>query len=383
MNRTVIALGVSQTLAFASTYYLPALLADPIAREFGVSPVWVFAAFTVAMLISAALGPLSGRWIDRHGGRGLLAVSSLVFAAGLLWLSAAGGLATLFMAWAVIGIGMGMGLYDAAFATIARLYGRGARAPITGVTLIAGFASTVGWPLTAWMEARYGWRITCMGWAGLHLTLGLALNWLLLPAVPDAPATAPPVPADAPGPAAESRTRTLVILAFVFGAIGFMSTSFSAHLPRVLELAGATPAGAVAAGALIGPAQVGARVIEFSLMRNVHPLHIGRVALLAHPLSAALLLMGGGSTAAAFAVIYGAGNGILTIVKGTLPLALFGHVGYGLRQGLINAPGRVIQALSPLIFGLLIEGLGLYAVLVPAVLGFAACGALLLLKPEE
>jgi MFS family permease len=390
MTTTVIALGLSQTLAFASTYYLPAILADPMAQEFGISPVWVFGAFTTAMLVSAALGPAAGRWIDAHGGRGILSVSSLVFAVGLLALSASAGRTTLFAAWIVIGLGMGIGLYDAAFATAARLYGRNARGPITGVTLIAGFASTVGWPFTAWMEAAYGWRTACIGWAALHLTLGLALHMLLVPR--DGVAATAAVLAGAsdgdapqrqspPQPQPDHR-RTLVILAGVFGMIGFMSTSLSAHLPRVLELAGASPAAAVAAGALIGPAQVGARVIEFSLLRGVHPLWIGRTALLTHPVAAALLLLGGGGYAAAFAVVYGAGNGILTIVKGTLPLALFGPHGYGRRQGLINAPGRVVQALSPLVFGLIVEGFGVGALLVPAALGVVAFAALMMLRPE-
>ena len=177
--RTVAALGAAQTLAWASTYYLPAILAAPMARELGVSVPVVFAAFSVALVVSALLGPRAGRAIDRWGGRPVLMATSLVFAAGLALLGLVQGPVGLFAAWSVLGIGMGSGLYEAAFAALVRLYGRDSRNVITGITLIAGFASTVGWPLTAWIEVTHGWRVACFAWAGLHLLVGLPLNWSL------------------------------------------------------------------------------------------------------------------------------------------------------------------------------------------------------------
>ena len=172
----VLALGSAQTLAWGSSYYLPAVLATPIARDLGVAPATVFAAFSVALLVSAALGPHAGRAIDRWGGRFVLAGTNLVFAVGLAALSLAQGPWGLFLAWAVLGIGMGSGLYEAAFAALVRLYGTGSRGAITGITLIAGFASTVGWPLSALLEAHFGWRGACLGWAALHLVVGIPLN---------------------------------------------------------------------------------------------------------------------------------------------------------------------------------------------------------------
>src|SRR5687768_3747563 len=167
MRRTsvVIGLGSAQTLAWGSTYYLPAILAAPMARDLGVSSGLVFGAFSAALVVEAMLGPLAGRRIDRFGGRDVLAVSSLVFAAGLAMLGAAQGARMLFAGWLVIGVGMTMGLYDAAFSTLAGIYGPKARGPITGITLLAGFASTICWPISAWLEAEVGWRLACFFWA--------------------------------------------------------------------------------------------------------------------------------------------------------------------------------------------------------------------------
>jgi MFS family permease len=139
----IAALGTTQTIAWASSYYLPAILAMPIARDLGLSPTSVFAALSGALIIAGLLGPRVGHAIDTFGGRGLLAISNLLFTAGLLLLSFATGWTLLIAAWIILGVGMGMGLYEAAFATLTRIYGAAARRPITGITLIAGFASTV------------------------------------------------------------------------------------------------------------------------------------------------------------------------------------------------------------------------------------------------
>ena len=157
--RTVVALGAAQTLAWGSSYYLPAMLATAMARDLGVPTPTVFAAFSSALVISAVVGPLAGRAIARRGGRAVLMFSNAVFAIGLCALGLSHDAWALFAAWAIIGIGMGSGLYDAAFATIVRLYREESRNCITGITLIAGFASTVGWPLSAWLEVRYGWEV--------------------------------------------------------------------------------------------------------------------------------------------------------------------------------------------------------------------------------
>lgn len=371
----VAALGTAQTIGWASSYYIPAVLAGPMAAAFGLSPVWVFGAFSMAMVVSALIGPWAGGRIDRLGGRGVLMLSNLVFATGLGLLAIAPAPAVLFAGWAVIGLGMGMGLYEAAFATLAGIYGKAARGPITGITLIAGFASTVGWPLSGLMLAHWGWREACLGWAVIHLCLALPLNALLPRGSTPARTPALPEP-DAPPPP----RGALALLAFVFAATWFNSTAMAAHLPGLLEAAGASTAMAIAAGALIGPAQVAARVLEFGLLRRLHPLTSARLAAAAHPVAAVCLVGFGGPAAYAFALLHGAGNGILTIAKGTLPLALFGAAGYGQRLGWLNAPARILQAAAPLIFGAALTAWGLNAVWLTAGVGLAATAALLLLR---
>ena len=175
----VLLLGTAQTLAWASTFYLPAILADRIAADLGMSSTWFFAAFSAALIVSAMVGPRAGRTVDAIGAREVLAVSNVMFAVGLVVLGFAYTQTTLWVAWLILGLGMGIGLYDTAFAALGRIYGLEARSSITGITLLAGFASTVGWPLTAWGATELGWRETCLAWAAAHIVLGLPLNLLL------------------------------------------------------------------------------------------------------------------------------------------------------------------------------------------------------------
>lgn len=374
----VFALGSAQTIAWGSSYYLPAVLATPMARDLDVSPVWIFAGFSLAMIVAAIVGPWSGRRIDRLGGRGVLIATNLVFATGLLMMAASPNIPFLFLAWAVMGLGMGMGLYESAFATLAAIYGKGARSSITGITLIAGFASTLSWPLSGFLDAQVGWRWACVIWAGCHLFIALPLN-ALLPQSQAIESVKSTLALDTPEARADNRIAT-ALLAFVFAATWFTSTAMAAHLPRLLETSGATTAIAIAAGALIGPAQVASRLAEFGLLQRYHPLVSARLAAAAHPLAAGLLLFFGGPAAFAFTLLHGAGNGVLTIAKGTLPLALFGSAGYGHRQGLLNAPARVLQAFAPLLFGFLLERYGANAIWFTLCLGVASLFALMALK---
>ncbi len=374
----IVALGTTQTLAWASSYYLPAILADPIGRDLGVSSNWIFAAFSASLVISALLGPRVGRQIDLVGGRQVLSISNLVLAAGLALLGATYSIPVLIAAWFLLGIGMGLGLYDAAFGALGRIYGEAARRPITGITLIAGFASTVGWPLTAFGLERIGWRETCFAWAAAHILIGLPINFFMLPAVAGAKAAVanaikPHIPID----------RTMVLLAFTFAAAWTVTGAMAAHMPRILEAAGATTVQAVAAGALFGPAQVVARVIEASFLSRYHPLLSTRLACLTHPIGAAILAVGGGGASSAFSIFFGLGNGILTIARGTLPLAIFGPKNYGYRLGIIGAPARMAQAAAPLAFGLLIEAMGSRVLIVSSALSLSALLALFMLRKTK
>lgn len=392
---TVTTLGITQTLAWASSYYLPAMLAASMGRDLGVSVQMVFAAFSAALVLAAFLGPLAGRCIDNYGGRPVLIATNLVFATGLAGLAMAQEIFGFFAAWLLIGAGMGAGLYEAAFSTVVRLYGHSARNAITGITLFAGFASTVGWPLSAWLGFEYGWRSACLAWAALHLFVGLPLNASLpksnVATISDeTPAPIGVQPSLAEGGSAPDTAhgsgqkltstasqQATVLLATVFAITWFISTAMAAHLPHLLQASGLTLASAVAVSALVGPAQVVARLMEFGLLRRVQPLLSAQLAALAHPVGAVFLLIFGGPAAILFTVLHGAGNGILTIAKGTLPLVIFGPQGYGLRQGLLMVPARIAQATSPYLFGLLIDEWGPSSLWVSGALGMIAFMALL------
>jgi predicted MFS family arabinose efflux permease len=373
----ILALGTTQTLAWASSYYLPAILADPIARELGVSNNWIFAAFSGALVISGLLGPRIGRQIDIVGGRQVLSISNITLAVGLAALGIAHSLPVMIAGWLMLGVGMGMGLYDAAFGALGRIYGDKARRAITGITLLAGFASTVGWPLTAWGLETIGWRNTCFAWAAAHIVIGLPLNLYFLPKVKgqktaEGPAIKPYIPID----------RTMVLLAFAFASAWAVTGAMAAHLPRILETMGATSVQAVTAGAFIGPAQLAARMVEASLLSRFHPLFSTRLACLTHPLGAAIIAVAGGGASIAFALFHGAGNGILTIARGTLPLAIFGPENYAYRLGLIGAPARVTQAMAPLAFSFLIDYLGGRVLIVSSALSLLALIALTMLPSK-
>lgn len=376
----VLALGTAQTIAWASSYYLPAILAAPLARDLGLAPTYVFGALSGALVISGLLGPRVGHAIDTFGGRSLLAISNLVFVTGLLLLSVAHGVAVLITAWIFLGIGMGMGLYEAAFATLARIYGANARRTITGITLIAGFASTLGWPLTTWLASEYGWRVACQVWAVIHIGVALPLNLSLPRAVPlDQEAR----PGTGQRPGCQSETFAMVLLAYMFAAASFVSSGVSAILPTMLVAFGATPAQALFAGALVGPAQVGARLLEAGWLGRFHPLLSARLAMLMNPIGVVALVVGGPILAPAFAVLYGAGNGIITIARGTLPLALFGPAGFGRRVGVISLPSRATGAFAPLALGLMVEHFGSSALWISALASISALLALLLLPADR
>ena len=255
----VAALGTTQTIAWASSYYMPAILGAPIAAALDLPGSVFFGLFSGALLLSAAIGPSVGHLIDHHGGRAVLAASNFAIAAGLIILAAAHGVAGHVIAWTLLGIGIGMGLYDPDFAALTWLYGREARSAITGITLIAGFASTIGWPSSALFLHEWGWRPACLIWAGLNMLLAASLNWLILPRN-GAPAA---FEAEAIEQSATQPSRaSMPILAFFFAATWFVQGAMAAHLPGLLRAAGASSSAAIAAAALVGPAQVGARMLS-------------------------------------------------------------------------------------------------------------------------
>jgi MFS family permease len=351
-------LGVGQILAWGASYYLPAVLAAPIAADTGWPATTVMAALSAGLLVSGLVSPRIGQLIERHGGRPVLALSAVLLGLGLLIQGLATSEAMLIGAWLVIGVGMGAGLYDPAFSTLTRLYGAQARSAITSLTLWGGFASTVCWPLSALLVEQVGWRGASLAYAAVMAGLILPLYWLGLPAE-DAHAA----PAASPAPVAVSaRTRRenrvfLLMLAVSFTVASVVMTVIAVHLITMLRQLGFDLATAVALGMLIGPSQVGARVLEAAFGRKVHPIWSLLVCTLAVAVGLVTLL-GSVELAALGLILYGGGNGLRSIARGTVPLAMFGREGYAVLLGWLALPVLVAQAVSPTLGDLMLRGLG-------------------------
>lgn len=349
-------LGLLQILAWGSSFYLLGVLAPAIAKNTGWPLAGVVGGLSIAFLIAGLVSPRVGRAIQTHGGRPVLAISSVVLAAGLALLAIAPVFPVYIAAWVVIGFGMGAGLYDPAFATLGRHYGPGARTMITAVTLFGGFASTVCWPLTAALLDRVGWRNACWFYVALHLLVGLPAYLLLLPKVP--PATIAAVgPAKGTMIAELSPDRHFGALLLLGGSLTIgaaMLSLVSMHLLTLLQARGYDLAAAVALGALVGPSQVAARVGELVIGRHYHPVWTMLAGALLVALGMLLLLLGWKITAIAL-IAYGAGNGISSIVRGTVPLLLFGPSRYAILMGRLGLPILLAMAAAPAIGALLVE----------------------------
>jgi MFS family permease len=368
-------LGVNQTLSWGTTFYLPAVVAGPVAATFGQSPFAVLGAFSWALLVAGGCAPRVGKWIDRHGGRGALLASIVVIAIGQAVLALSQGLAAWYLGWTVIGVGMAMGLYDAAFATVGGLMGKDAGSTITGITLLAGFASTVFWSLGAALIGVLDWRGLLLAYAGLMLVINLPMVWLLVP-------PAPPKPKQDAGreaPRTASQRRALVLLGAFFSLRWFISSAIAVHVLSLLHGVGLTEAEAVGVAALIGPGQVAGRILEYAIGPRVGLLAKARIAALLFPLGAALLLLGGPVAAAGFALMYGMSNGVMTVNRGTLPLALFGADGYARVLGWLAVPVLLAQATAPTVSAPLVAALPALDVLL--LCGATAAMAVLFLLP--
>lgn len=367
----VAGLGATQVLAWGSSYYLPAVLAAPIAADTGWALPWVVGGLSLGLLASGLVSPRVGRAIERTGGRPVLALSAVLLAVGLTGLAWAPGLPAYLVAWLVIGLGMGAGLYDAAFATLGRLYGQDARRAITNLTLFGGFASTVCWPLSALLVATVGWRGTCLAYAALQLAVALPMHLILLPRAATAPlAAAEPAWAAPPSPVQVAPPGWFLLLAAGLTVGSAVQAVVSVQLLALLQARGLELAAAVALGALVGPSQVGARVGEKLLGSRFHPIWtmLASTGLVAAGLA---LLWAGFPVVAACLGLYGAGVGINSIARGTLPLALFGSVGYAALMGRLAMPMLIAGALAPSLGAFLLQRIGPSGTLA-AVTGMAA-----------
>jgi hypothetical protein len=352
----VLVLGVTQIITWGAIYYTPVLIVPLIAKERGWSIAFAMGGFSIGLLAAGLVSPYVGRTIDRVGGHVVMGIGSLIGAAGLFLITFAANPVAYMAVWVVLGIAMAANLYDSAFATLGRIFGAAARRPITALTLAGGFASTVSWPVTHFLIEGVGWQKTYLIYAGILLFVCAPLHAFVLPR--HRAHTAPPVPTE------DGKTAHLppngaafLLVAAAFTAYAVVPSGLAAHLLAIFNREGIDAGTVVWIGALFGPAQVGARLIEFAFGRNVHPLWIGRVAV-AVLLCAFLMLAFFGFTvaaAAAFALMFGGCNGLITITRGALPLALFGAHGYGRLMGRLAGPFQIMQAAAPLVMAFAVE----------------------------
>ena len=358
-------LGICQILGWGSSFYLLAVLAKPIAEDTGWTFSWVVGGVSVGLLVAGLVSRHVGRAIHRHGGRPILIGSSLQLAVGLAVLSQASNFAIYVLAWAIIGLGMGSGLYDAAFSTLGRLYGEAARRPITALTLWGGFASTVCWPLSAYLVESIGWRDTCLVYTALHLLVGLPLHAFAVPRELKASDRVKPTEAEAPAAADAPPKRS----AWLFPVLATLITTGSSivsiigvHLLTILQARDLALPTAVALGALVGPSQVGARVVEILFGNRYHP--IWTMAASAALMATGLAVLSASIPLVAFGlIVYASGVGIQSIARGTLPLALYGQTGYAVVMGRLAMPALIAQSISPTLAAMMLQAAGVSATL--------------------
>ena len=352
------ALGVTQIMAWGSSYYLPAVLARPIADDTGWSFAWVVGALSIGLLVAGLVSPYVGRQIHRHGGRPILIVSALLLATGQAGLALAPNLPVFIAAWVVIGFGMSAGLYDAAFSTLGRTYGQAARRHITTLTLFGGLASTICWPLSAFFVQELGWRGACAAYAAIQVTLSLSIYLFALPREHRNGDETERREASQTGAIPDKLRSIFALLAATITIAPVISTVISVHLLTILQARDITLAAAVALGAMVGPSQVGARFIEMLIARYHHPIwtKLASVSFVALGLG---LLWAHFPLTGLTLVFYGAGIGLESIARATLPLVLFGAGQYAPIMGKLARPSLIAQAAAPSIGAALIQWFGM------------------------
>ncbi|AKJ27575.1 MFS transporter [Caldimonas brevitalea] len=375
--RLVMALGVTQIISWGSIFYAFALLADDLAAAVGAEKTTVVGAFSVALLIAGLASSAVGGLIDRHGGRRLMSGGSLLAAGGLAALTQVQTLPQLYLVWAVLGVSMAATLYDPAFAVLVQAFRDGHRKAITGVTLFGGFASTVFWPLTQALIERFGWQGTLWVLAALQLLVCLPLHARVLPGPPARSEAVPAQRSRPPALRTVYRDPSFYLLCLAFTGSSLVFSALSVHLIPLLHLKGMSLQQAAWIGAMIGPMQVAGRLLEYAFLAKASPSRVGLVAMSLLPASllllAALTTQQGGFLL--FALLYGAGNGIMTIVRGAIPVQLYGREHYGAVNGAMAGPALIAKAAGPWVASLILAALTQPVHLVWVLAGVAALSA--------
>ena len=362
----IVALGITQIVAWGTTLYALGVLGKPIAADTGWSQSLVFGGLTVGLLVSGAVSASVGRFLDRRGGRATMSLGSILACVGLVLLALVESPYTYLAAWAFLGLAMRLSLYDAAFAALVQVTPSRGRRAISYLTLFGGFASSVFWPIGHALDATYGWRNTLMIFAAINLVLCLPLHWFGLArreTAAEAEQARSSEATTAPtGPPLEgvARTVAMVLFSVIVAASAVVIGALAVHLVPILEATGLAAATAVFVASLKGVAQVAGRIWDLTLARRWHPVDVGRVSIALMPLSFAVLMLGGASfwTALAFTLLFGVSNGLVTIMRGAVPLALFGAKGYGEVLGILATPYLLLAAIAPAAFALVVEAYG-------------------------
>lgn len=375
-TKLTLKLGIPQIIGWGSGFYLPAILAVPIAKDLGIPTELFFWAFTVSILVSGLIGPRIGKAIDRLGGRRVLPFGNLAFALGLGLLALSSEPLLIFVAWAIIGIGASMGNYDSAFATAVVFFGNKSNKVIAGITVFAGFSSTIAWPLTSYINDNYSWQSAVWFWVVMHLLVALPIHLSI-------PRTEPRVVPDATGPIRKiikNRGRLdpiLVVFAVMFALEGFVVSAVNTTLPFMLGELGADQQLAILAATILGPSQVAARILLVALDRYLTPMRVAAISMLVHPLGVILLLLFGTSGILPFVILHGIGVGLNPFIRGSLPLLFFGPESYGQRQGYVMMLSKIVSALSPTLMTVMLLASPTMAVTVTMSMGMAAMVLLL------
>jgi MFS family permease len=361
----VVALGITQITVWGTSYYCLGVLAGPIGRDTGWSRGFVFLGFTVALLAMGLVSSAVGRAIDRHGARAVMTLGTVLVAVGLFALAQVRSEVAYLAVWVFLGLGMRLCLYDAAFAALVQIAPSRGRIAISYLTLFGAFASSVFWVIGHALEEQVGWRQTLVVFALINLVVCVPLHWFGLArreTGSDHGASAGPPAPSSDGPPLDGRTRSIAIVLFamIMSLNGFVFGVVSVQLVPLLEAAGLATAAAVWVASLKGVAQFGGRVVEIFFARNLRAITVGRIAIGVLPPSLLLLLVGTGSLplVVAFTLLMGASQGVITIVRGAVPLALFGARGYGAVLGVIATPVLVVNAASPTVFAWIVDRWG-------------------------
>jgi len=347
--RLVWALGVTEIVSWGSLYYAFSVLLLPMEQDLGWDRSTLVGAFSLGMLCAGLSSWPAGALIDRYGGRTLMAVGSLAAAGLLALLARTHSVLPFYLIWMGLGFAMAAVLYEPAFAVIYRSFREGGKKAVTALTLAAGFASTLFWPLTQALVEPLGWRATVLVLALLNLCICLPLHAFVLPSGRGPAWSAAPQDKD------RSRrqflqTNTFWLLAIAFTANMLAFSALSVHLIPLLRERGLSGAVTVTLAALVGPMQVAGRVVEYALGRRVSVLDSGLVALALLPMGMLLLLFGGSNLTllAVALLLYGASNGVMTIVRAAVPAELFDREQYGSINGALSAPVIMSRAAAPL-----------------------------------